>query len=351
VICALPRQRPVAVAGEVWNALQSAAAGFPGEEPLWAVSFPVSDPQETRRINAHDAGVQLDGGQSGKGTLLLDPEAGDWRWAPATRFSMNMTGSAAYWTSDRTVQQLRLRAVATFPWADAGELAIDPQRRLDLEQDLPFSHLAGVVTTLSARRGAALPAATWRRGPDRNAMDALSYSSVITAPDGPTALSAEVMAAMPGAMNSSVVTCADVRLEDLGAWAEALTASGAPPRPDIRLSMEEVAEVLTVAWQTATEQLASVVADDPAGMRWAYPPTVELRLIAEARYDTTQRRQPELSDYIDMSPLGQTDRGQIREMAVTITASPKLDPDERRTQIRRALTYMARQFGLRGRLP
>jgi hypothetical protein len=258
---------------------------------------------------------------------------------------MNMTRSAAYWTSDRTVQQLRLRAVAAFPWADAGELAIDPQRRLDLEQDLPFSHLAGVVTTLSARRGAALPAATWRRGPDRNAMDALSYSSVITAPDGPTALSAEVMAAMPGAMDSSVVTCADVRLEDLGAWAEALTSSGAPPHPDIRLSMEEVAEVLTVAWQTATEQLASVVADHPARMRWAYPPTVELRLTAETRYDATPRRQPELSDYIDMSPLGQTDRGQIREMAVTITASPQLDPDERRTQIRRALTYMARQFG------
>jgi hypothetical protein len=73
------------------------------------------------------------------------------------------------------------------------------------------------------------------------------------------------------------------------------------------------------AWQTTTERLAAVIADDPAPMRWAYPPAVEL-LTAEARYDGIPHRQPELSDYIDMSSLGLTDRGQIREMAVTITA-------------------------------
>jgi len=258
---------------------------------------------------------------------------------------MDMTRSAGYWTSDRTVQQLRLRAVGTLPWADAGELAIAAQRRLDLEQDLPVSHLASVVTTLSRRRGADLRAAVWRRGPNRNALDALSYSSVITAPGGPAALSAEVMAALPGVMDSSVVTCADVRLEDLDAWAGALAASGARPRQDIRLPVEEAAEVLTVAWQTATERLAAVIAGDPARMRWAHPPAVELRLTAEARYDGAPHRQPELSDYIDMSSLGHTDRGQIREMAVTITAPPQLDPGERRTQARKALTYMARQFG------
>ena len=345
VICALPRQRPVAVAGEVWQALQEAGAGFPGGEPLSAIGFPVPDPRETRKINAHDASVALDGGQWGKGTLVRGPEPGDWHWVPATRLSMDMTRSAAYWTSDRTVQQLRLRAIATFPWADAGELAINARRRLVLEHDLPVSHLAGVVTTLSARRGAALGAATWDRGPNRNSADALSYSSVVSAPGGLRALTAEVMAALPGSMNSSVVTCADVRLEDLAAWAEALAASGAPQRQDIRLSMEEVAEVLTVAWHTATERLPSVIADDPAGMRWSYPPTVELRITAEARYDGTPRRQPELSDYIDMSPLGHSDRRQIREMAVTITAPPQLSSDERRSETRKALTYMVRQFG------
>jgi len=72
VICALPQQRPVAVAGEVWHALQAAGAGFPGGDPLSAVGFPVCDPQSTRRIDAHDAYVELDGGQWGKGMLLRD---------------------------------------------------------------------------------------------------------------------------------------------------------------------------------------------------------------------------------------------------------------------------------------
>ncbi len=277
-------------------------------------------------IAADDVVVELDGGEWGRGVLRRAPDTGERRWEPATRFSMNMTRSAGYWTSGRTVQQLRVRAIATFPWADAAELAITAQRRLDLERDLPVSHLADVVTTLSLRRGAELRAATWDRGPNRNSSDALSYSNVTSVPDGRTALSAEVMAALPGAMDSSVVTCADVRLEDLTAWAEALAASGAPPRQGIRLSMEEVAEVLIVAWQTATEQLAAVLAGDPAAMRWSYPPTVELRLTAEARYDGNPQRQPELGDYINMSSLGQTDRDQIREMAVTITGPPQLTP-------------------------
>jgi len=345
VICALPRRRPVAVAGEVWHALQEAGAGFPGGEPLSAVGFPAPDPRETRVISARDATIQLEGGQWGAGVLARASRTGDWRWIPSTRLSMNMTRSAAYWTSDRTVQQLRLRAVATFPWSNAGDLAIEPDRRLELEQDLPVSHLAGAVTALSARRGAALSAGIWQRGPNRNAADALSYSSVITALGGATALSAEVMVALPGQMDSSVVTCADVRLADLQAWADALTASGAPRHHDLRLSVEEVAEVLTAAWQTAAGRLTSAIAADLAGRRWAYPPTVELRLIAEARYDGTPNRQPELSDYIDLSPLGHSDRGQIREMAVTITADPQLGLDERRSQARKALTYMARQFG------
>ena len=71
----------------------------------------------------------------------------------------------------------------------------------------------------------------------------------------------------------------------------------------------------------------------------------ELLVIAEARYDGTTNRQPEISDCIDISSLGHSDRGQIREVAVTITADPPLGPDERKSQTRKALTYMARQFG------
>jgi hypothetical protein len=345
VLCALPHQRPVAVAEEVWQALQRAGSGVPGGDALGAVGLPAPYPQATRKIDTQTVDVDLTGGQWGDGRLLRGLGEEEWRWEPAVRFGMSMTRGAGYWTAERAARQLRLRAIATLPWAEASELAIIPQRRADLEQSLPVSELAGLVTTLSLRRGAALRAADWSRGPNRNALDALSYSSLITAPDARAALAAEVMMALPSSMNSSVVTCAELRVTDPVAWAEALAASGAPIGQDVRLSLEDVAEFFIVAWQTATERLASVVTDDAPAMPWADPPTVELRLSAERRFDTNPAPQPMLAEYIDMSPLGHSDRGQVPEMAVTIIAPPRLDPSDRRTRTREALVYMAQQFG------
>lgn len=146
-------------------------------------------------------------------------------------------------------------------------------------------------------------------------------------------------------MNSALVTCAEVRIEDLAAWARALGAAGAPPRPDLRLSIEEAAEFFAVARQAATEKLAAVVAANASTVLWADPPTVELRLTAERRYDDTPRPQPMLDDYIAMDPLGHSDRGQLREIAVTITTPQHLEQSDRRDQTHAALVYMAHQFG------
>lgn len=297
-------------------------------------------------VDTDATSVELTGGHWGKGKLVRATGETAWRWEPAVRFSMDMTRAVGYWTADLAAQQLRLRAVATLPRADASELAISSQNRLALEQALPDSDLARAVTELSRRRGAYLHVTAWNRGPNHNALDALSYSGVIAAPDGQTALSAEVMMALPNnTMNSALVTCAEVRIEDLAAWAAALAAAGAPPRQDLRLSMEEVAEFFAVAWQTATEKLAAVVAANAASVLWADPPTVELRLTAERRYDSTPRPQPMLDDYIDMDSLGHSDRGQLREMAVTITTPQHPEQSDRRNQTRDALVYMAHQFG------
>jgi hypothetical protein len=207
---------------------------------------------------------------------------------------------------------------------------------------LPISDLAGQVTMLSLRRGASLRAANWHRGPNRNALDSLSCSTVITAPDDRVALHAEVMIALPNAMDSSVVTCAELRIADLAAWADALHL---PITDDLRLSLEEVTEFFMVVWQTATEQLARVVTSAPEAMRWAPSLVVELRLTAERPFDTSPAPQPILDEYVDINPLGRSDRAQIPEMAVTITAPPLLSQDERRALTRKALAHMAQQFG------
>lgn len=344
VLCALPHRRPVAVAGEVWQALQRVGSGAIGGDALGAVGYPVPDADGTRMIGASDVSVDLTGGDWGDGRLARGTDTEGWRWEPAVRFGMNMTRSAGFWTADHA-RQLRLRAVATLPWAGADELTINAQRRAEFEQAVPFSELAGAVTTLSRRRGADLRAAAWNRGPNRNALDALSYSAEITAPDGRPALAAEVMMALPNAMNSAVATCAELRLPDLAAWADALATANAPARRDLRLSVQEVAEFLITAWQTATETLPAVVSRDIQGMLWAYPPTVELRLTAEHDPGITSGQQPTLSDYIDLSPLGVSDRGQVPVMAVTITAPPVLDGSKRRAHAAEALAYMAQQFG------
>ena len=342
VLCALPHRRPVAVAGEVWQALQRAGSGAIGVDALAAIGFPAPDPKVTRMIGASN--VDLTGGDWGDGRLVRGADEQGWHWEPAVLFGMNMTRAAGYWTADHT-QQLRLRAVATLPWAEADGLAITAQRRAELEQALPFSELADAVTTLSRRRGAALRAAAWNRGPNRNALDALSYSAVITTPNGRPALSAEVMMVLPSTMNSAVATCAELRLPDLAAWADALAAGGAPARQDLRLSVQEVAEFLISAWQAATEILPTLVTTDILGMQWAYPPTVELRLSAEHDPSAPTGPQPMLGDYIDLSPLGVSDRGQIPVMAVTITAPPVLSTTDRRADAAEALAYMGQQFG------
>jgi hypothetical protein len=306
VLCALPYRRPVAVAGQIWHALQQAGSGVPGGDALGAIGFPAPASGATRKIDTQATEVYLTGGQWGDGRVLRDHSfKEEWRWEPVVRFGMSMTRASGYWTAGRAARQLRLRAIATLPWAEVGELAITSQRRVSLEQALPVSELAGLVTTFSRRRGADLRAAKWNRGANRNALDALSYSSVITAPDAQAALSAEVMMALPSTTNYSVVTCAELRVADLALWAGALAASGAPPRPDLRLSPEDVAEFFIVAWQTATEQLAAVVTDDATALLWADPPTVELRLTAEGPFDATPLPQPMLDEFgVDLRGAG-----------------------------------------------
>jgi hypothetical protein len=346
VLCALPHQRPVAVAGEVWHALQAAGAGVPGGDGLSALGFPAPDPAATTRIDTRARHVDLAGGQWGRGRLVRDAHGHDWRWEPEPRFEITMSYASGFWTAERAAQQLRVRALAVLPRADARELQITTTCRGDLEQALPGGEFAAQITALCRSRGAALAMARWVRGPNRNALDAFSYSSGITTLGGQVALSAEVMAALPNAMNSSVVTCAELRIENLAALADAVTATGATARIDMRLSIHELIDLLIVVWQTATETLAPVVVGTERPTTWAAPPTVELQVSAERRLDPNSSvGAPTLDTYVDLSPLGHSDRGPLSSMTVTVTAPPRLDRSARRSLTQQAVLYMAQQFG------
>ncbi|MCX5317759.1 hypothetical protein [Streptomyces sp. NBC_00154] len=54
---------------------------------------------------------------------------------------------------------------------------------------------------------------------------------------------------------------------------------------------------------------------------------------------------PALASFIDLQPLGPTDRGNRAEMAVTITAAPAMERKRRQDLTRRALDHMAQAYG------
>jgi hypothetical protein len=127
------------------------------------------------------------------------------------------------------------------------------------------------------------------------------------------------------------------------------TVPAAPPGPagtrgpgTVRRPLSDVTgQTSRTAWWI----LPGAMTDDPRLLLWAYPPAVDLRIIAEESFDGTPNQMRMLDDYIDLAPLGPTDRGQLREMAVTVTAPLVLAPTARRDLARQAFAYMARQFG------
>ncbi|MER6038310.1 RNA-binding domain-containing protein [Streptomyces sp. NPDC001835] len=335
VLCVAPPHPPVVVAAPVWKAIVTAGRNDAGGDPLEAVGYPVrpgaGEDGRAWVVAADAVRVDLEGGRWGAGRLVRS-ETGGWRWKPAVRLSLEQTRSARWWTSQVPPPQLRLRALVTLPWSDASALEITRARRQDLEQQLPYGALAGAVTMLSTRRGGDLPAARWSAGPHDNSLHAASYTSVIAAPGGWRAVTASAMIALPGVMDSAVVSCVDVLIEDAAAWTAALGGHRGVP-----LDFEEVQDVLFHAWETAAEVLPAVFGD-PAARRWVAPPTTELRLSAE--------QSPALPSVVDLlSSLGPSSRGPRHEMAVTITAEPSMRRAERQDLLRRALIHMAQAFG------
>ncbi|MFJ9893471.1 RNA-binding domain-containing protein [Streptomyces sp. NPDC091280] len=337
VLCVVAGRPAVVVAAPVWQAIADAGRYAAGPDPLAATGLP-RPPQDTDApwvITADTRSVDLDGGTWGAGRLTCSGR-GVWRWQPLPRFSLDQGGSAEIGTGGQT-PALRLRALVNLPWAGTDRLEISRPRRTLLEQQLPHSAVAGAVTALSRRRGGQLPAAFWQRGPFYNSGRSLGYSCTIAAPDGSTALTAAVMLVLPSVMQSAVVACADVLIEDPAAWAAALG-----PGADTRLDLDDVQAVLVSAWESAAELLPDVVGA-PAGLLWAAPPTTELRITCEQPAGNGVL--PVLDTLIDLTPFGITDRGPRSQMAVTVTAAPAMGRSERTRLLREALVHMASAFG------
>ncbi|MER6566295.1 ATP-binding protein [Streptomyces sp. NPDC001093] len=339
VLCALPHRRPVAVAEPLWLELLAAGGAAPGGDPTAALGYPIADAVEQAIFDTDTRVLDLSEGRWGPGRLVRGPD-GQRRWEPVPRIDFALSPSARNWTGDRDVPQLRLRALARMPWADASTLEVSTEKHRQLKATLPASTLASVVTVLSARRGAHLPAEAWLSGPHPNSLKQVSYSSTITAPNGSPALVGEVMMALD---SWGVVTCAEVRVADTAAWKAALGATSMVASAT-KLTLEEVQEVLFAAWTTAAHLLPQTATLEPSAHRWSGSPTVEICLSAEHGYDQPGPHLM-LPDLIDLTPLGSTDRNTLPEMSVAITTLPWKEETDQRQLLRRAMARMVQGFG------
>jgi hypothetical protein len=349
VLCALPHHLPVAVAEQVWEGLFAAAHGLSEDDVVNALGMPVVDDGlagRARIIDDQATTVQLRGGDWGSGRLVWTADHLGWTWEVTPTVSTITTRSARNWTGGLTPPELRLRAIAVLPLVWPGTCEISAARRQDFLDHLPVSALAGSVTALSRRRGAELPAMQWRRGANHQGLTTLSYATAApSADDRRPGLESEVMLALPNSMSSAIVACAELRVNDAGAWADALKEAGGFENADPRLSLDEVFEFFIVAWQTATEELPELLVPDAFSRPWAGPPTVELRMTTEQQHDAT-RQAPRLPDLIDFTPFGEPPNDQLFEMAVTVTAPPRLPDKKRQRLTQQAMIHLGESFDL-----
>lgn len=339
-LCALDGRPVVAVDGKVWNELRAAGTAALGQHPRGALGYPTPDENATRRIDADALRVDLTGGAWGDGRLVRDALAQPWHWKPEPAFSMHPIPEAASWDRDSAGERLRLRVVSVLPLANDGELAATAESRAALLTQLSSGGLARYLVELSASRGAELGPGPWRKGPNRNAPDWVSYSCDLLAPDGRTVLFLHVFMQLGKHASADIEAWVELEVRDLDAWEHAIDDAGGTPRTDLRISPPEVAEFLAIAWHTAAVLLPAA-ASTQLPTRYTRPPGTQLILATDRQ---AAGEYPPLARYVDLRPLADGAREHIERMTIAVTAAPSADLDATARLTRQALTEMAQRY-------
>ncbi|MEV4056431.1 toll/interleukin-1 receptor domain-containing protein [Amycolatopsis sp. NPDC049688] len=298
VICAVAGKAAAAVAGRVWDDLSS-LPGFPA-----GPGFPTTDYIEGA---AHV--VDLDGGTWKAGVLLRDPEP---RWHPRPRLSMD--ARRAFQLPVAGPADLTVRAIATLPWQLDDDLEITRLTRELIESALAQAEITAQIPALSRRRGLPLSWLRWERasGPDvrQTGRDA-RYDQAAG-----ESMRAVARIMLPGSSTSAITVAVEFQA-------------------DLPITANEVVDLWTAAWDTATVVVPRALVPDPANAVLLAPPTVELQV----KTDGT------LTDVVDLSAFGSPAGRPGPQGAVTVVAPIGLGRDERRALATKALTRLARDWG------
>jgi len=152
---------------------------------------------------------------------------------------MHPIPEAASRDRDSAGERLRIRMVSVLPLAEHGEIAAATQRREKLLAQLAHAPLTSYVAGLSAVRGATLPLTTWRKGPNHNAKDSVSYSCDLLTRDRRTVLFVHVFTQLGKHASTDIETWVELEVHDLDAWKDAIVEAGGTPDADVRISPAE----------------------------------------------------------------------------------------------------------------
>ncbi|MEV7096880.1 toll/interleukin-1 receptor domain-containing protein [Amycolatopsis sp. NPDC051045] len=322
VICAVAGKPAVVVAGPVWDDL-SGVPGFPD-----GPGFPVTD-----GTDAAARVVDLDGGAWKKGGLHRDPATGSAWWHPEPRLSRNAREAFRLPVAGRA--DLTVRAVATLPWQLDDDAEITRRTRVLIEAALPEAPISTLLPALSLLRRARTAPVRWERasGPDvrQTGQDARYDCTVRSPAGGGTAVRAVARILLPAGRPWAVTVSVEFQA-NFAAWASARPGGTAA---DLRVTANEIVELWTAAWHTATVVVPGALVPDPECAALLAPPAVELHVKA----DTS------LPAVADLSVFGKPTGLPGPEGAATVVAPIGLGRTERRAWAARALTRMARDWG------
>ncbi|WP_410616310.1 SEFIR domain-containing protein [Amycolatopsis sp. lyj-109] len=317
VICAVAGKPASVVAGPVWDDL-SALPGFPD-----GLGFPTSGrPDAAARV------VGLDGGAWQGGVLHRDPATRSAWWQPEPRLGKNTQETVRLPVAGPA--DLTVRAVATLPWQLGDDLELTRQTHDLIEAALPEAPISTLLPSLSLLRRARTAPARWERATQTGRATRYLYPMCSPA-DGSTAVRAVVRIMLPGSRTSAVTVSVEFQA-NFAAWASA--------RPDrstsgLRVTANEIVELWTAAWHTATGVVPGALVPDPERAALLAPPTVGLQISTDGN----------LPAVADLSAFG-TPAGQPGPRgSVTVVAPIGLGRTERRDWAARALTRLAREWG------
>jgi hypothetical protein len=344
VICALYSQVPVAVSQNIWNEIRAVGKGtYAG---VAALGYPVRAlATENSFISSQADEVELDGGEWGRGKLVLADDR--WRWRPEIIFD-----SKAYqYRSTRPARtgemDLRLRCVLNVPTAEDGLRISEPGRKKVIDA-LPSTGMVAMVQTLASRYHLQVPTLEWRETPGpMGSNDTLraAYDLAVPGPDGRTALQAAVSLSLPTGAWGGVLAIADFEI-DFDAVRPGASSGENPVRiaPELKVSVPELAGFYGSAWQTVQLMPTAAISDVrelcPAGA-----PRLELYVDNDRHGNSGAARTMRILDMIDMTPFGRTRKPDIDYCSVGITVPVGLAGDEIDRVVRKAIIRMAEDAG------